>query len=201
MIVKQSAMSGVPEPELMNWKSIAMATAAARFSPLPDRVQAKTAPRRRKSIAVGARVAIGMARRKEAVFIDLRDWEIVDRTGWIEGSFHCPPGEFSNIVSPASPLHARLFEPGKIFIFYGGPDCSPLASAKRAKALGLEQSFALRGGLKAWRNAGGRISGHPNSAFPVLRASLGIATAFARRRMRAWWRGDRRAAGRKLTRV
>jgi hypothetical protein len=178
-----------------------MATAAARFSPLAARAKPRAKPRERKSMVVGAREALGMARRKQAVFVDLRDWEIVDQTGWIEGSFHCPPGEFSNIVSPNSPLHARLFEPGKIFIFYGGPECSPLASAKRARGLGLDQALALRGGLKAWRQAGGRVSGHPNSAFPVLRASFSIASQFARRRIKAWWRGDRRTGGHKFTRA
>ena len=178
-----------------------MATAAARFSSLAAPARPKAKPRARKSMVIGAREALNLSRRKQAVFVDLRDWEVVDRTGWIEGSFHCPPGEFSNIVSPASPLHGRLFEPGKTFVFYGGPDCAPLASAKRAKELGLENALALRGGLQAWRKAGGRVSGHPNSAFPVLRASLGIATHFARRRLRAWWRGDRRQGAGKLTRA
>ncbi|QZN99433.1 hypothetical protein [Chenggangzhangella methanolivorans] len=108
-------------------------TASPRFAPMTSASRAKAAPRPRRSIAVGAREALTMWRRKQAVFVDLRDWEILDQTGWIEGSLHCPPGEFANIVSPTSPLHARLFEPGKVFIFYGGPDFPPLASAKRAR--------------------------------------------------------------------
>ncbi|MDR4306445.1 hypothetical protein IHQ68_07420 [Chelatococcus sambhunathii] len=178
-----------------------MATAAVRFSPLSAPARTKASPRARKSMVIGAREAMKLSRAKQAVFIDLRNWEIVDQTGWIEGSFHCPPGEFSNIVSPTSALHARLFEPGKTFIFYGGPDCAPLASAKRAKELGLEKALALRGGLKAWRAAGGRISGHPNSPFPVLRASFGIASHFARRRLLAWWRGERARSRGKLERA
>lgn len=146
-------------------------------------------PAKRRAVAIDAREAIALWRRKAAVFIDLRDWEVLDRMGWIEGAMHCPPGEFANIVSPASPLHARLFEPGKTFIFYGSPECSPLASAKRARELGLEGALALRGGLKAWRNAGGRIAGHPNSAFPALRASLSITGRYLRGRTAAWWRG------------
>lgn len=169
-----------------------MASAAARFSvPLvAPKPREKLRPRRSK--VIGAKDAVGLWRRRQAVFVDLRDWEVVDETGWIEGAFHCPPGEFLNIVSPTSPLHQRLFQPGKTFIFYGGPKAAPLASAMRARDLGLPGALALRGGLKAWRGAGGRISGHPNSPFPVLKASFDLAAKFARRRLAAWWRGDRR---------
>lgn len=141
-----------------------------------------------------------MVRKKQAVFVDLRDWEVLDRTGWIEGSLHCPPGEFANIVSPSSPLHARLFEPGKTFIFYGDPDVSPLASAKRARELGLDSALALRGGLPSWRAAGGRIAGHPNSPFPALKASFLLAAKYAKRNARSWWRRvERRHADRRTS--
>lgn len=136
-----------------------------------------------------ARKALSLWRRKLAVFVDLRDWEVMDRTGWIQGAMHCPPGEFVNIVSPTSQLHQRLFEPGRIFIFYGGPTSVPLASARRARELGLQNAFALRGGLRAWRDAGGALGGHPNSAFPALRASVLLAFRHAKRRFARWRRG------------
>ena len=166
-----------------------------RFTPMTSASRKRAAPRPRRSIAIGAREALAMWRRKQAVFVDLRDWEIVDQTGWIEGSLHCPQGEFANIVSPSSPLHARLFEPGKTFIFYGGPEVSPLASAKRARELGLEDALALRGGLKSWRAAGGRVAGHPNSPFPALKASFQFAAKYARRRLSSWWRRNDRRRG------
>lgn len=178
-----------------------MASTAAfpRFSPMtsPSATPAKSA-RPRRSVAISAHDALALWRKKKAVFIDLRDWEIVDRSGWIEGSMHCPPGEFSNIVSPSSPLHTRLFEPGKTFIFYGGPETSPLASAKRAREIGLDGALALRGGLTAWRNAGGRLAGHPNSPFPALKSSFFIAARYTRSRIRAWWRKQPRRGATKL---
>ncbi|RXF75104.1 rhodanese-like domain-containing protein [Hansschlegelia zhihuaiae] len=178
---------------------MASTTAFPRFSPMTSAAKPRGAVRARRSIVIEARDAIGLWRRKQAVFVDLRDWEVVDETGWIEGSLHCPPGEFAAIVSPSSPLHARLFEPGKTFIFYGGPHTAPLASAKRARELGLEGALALRGGLKSWRNAGGRVAGHPNSPFPALKASFTLATKYARSRLSAWWRRDRRRSdGRRL---
>lgn len=177
---------------------MASTTISPRFSPLTSVGRSRPAKRARASITIGAREAIALWRRKQAVFIDLRDWEIVDRTGWIEGSLHCPPGEFANIVSPSSPLHARLFEPGNLFVFYGGPKASPLTSAKRARELGLENALALRGGLSAWRAAGGQVAGHPNSAFPALKASFALAAQYARRNVRSWLRRieRRRAAAR-----
>lgn len=176
---------------------MASTTISPRFSPMTAAPRLKAVARPRSAVVISAREAIAMWRRKQAVFIDLRDWELVDRTGWIEGSLHCPPGEFANIVSPSSPLHARLFEPGKVFVFYGGPKVSPLASAKRARELGLENALALRGGLPAWRAAGGAVAGHPNSAFPALKASVALAMIYARRSLRSWLRRRerRRAAG------
>ena len=165
-----------------------------RFSPMTTVAEPRRRPMR-KAVVIDAREAVQMWRRKRAVFIDLRDWEVLDRTGWIEGSMHCPPGEFANIVSPTSPLHARLFEPGKTFIFYGSPDCSPLGSARRARELGLDGALALRGGLTAWRNAGGRIAGHPDSAFPALRASLSIGWRYSKGRVAAWLRGAKHRSG------
>lgn len=179
---------------------MASTTVSPRFTPMTSASRVRSVARPRRAIAIGARDALAMARRRQALFVDLRDWEILDRTGWIEGALHCPPGEFANIVSPSSPLHARLFEPGKTFIFYGGPEASPLASARRARELGLENALALRGGLDSWKAAGGRIAGHPNSPFPALKASFVIAAKYARRNVRSWWRRldrrrtDRRAA-------
>lgn len=176
---------------------MASTTISPRFAPMTSAPKARASVRPRKSVVVGAREAIGMWRRKEAVFIDLRDWEVVDQTGWIEGSMHCPPGEFANIVSPNSPLHARLFEPGKVFVFYGGPKATPLTSAKRAREMGLDGALALRGGLKAWRAAGGQMAGHPNSAFPALKASFSLAATYARRSFRSWLRRAERRRGAK----
>ncbi|MFD1331913.1 rhodanese-like domain-containing protein [Methylopila musalis] len=135
------------------------------------------APRRAPPLVVEARDAIAMNRRGEAKFIDLRDWEVLDRTGWISESLHCPPGEFAAIVDPASPLHNRLFEPGQTLVFYGGPKTAPLAAARKARALGLK-ALVLRGGFRAWRDAGGRIAGHPNSPMPVLKSSFRQAYRF-----------------------
>lgn len=177
---------------------MASTTAFPRFSPMTAASTPGDEARKRRSVAIEAREAVALWRKKQAVFVDLRDWEIVDRTGWIEGSLHCPPGEFANIVSPSSPLHNRLFEPGKPFIFYGSPAFSPLASAKRARELGLDGALALRGGLKSWRNAGGRVAGHPNSPFPALKSSFVLAGRYARGRFLAWWRGDKRPNGRRL---
>lgn len=177
---------------------MALTSVLPQFAPMTVIVTPRTSPLRRRAVAIDAREAIGLWRRKAAVFIDLRDWEVLDQMGWIEGAMHCPPGEFFNIVSPSSALHTRLFEPGKIFIFYGSPECSPLACAKRARELGLDGAHALRGGLKAWRNAGGRTAGHPSSAFPALKASLSVAARYAKGRLAVWWRGVQHGGSRLL---
>jgi rhodanese-related sulfurtransferase len=130
--------------------------------------------RRPGNLAIESPEAMALKRRRKASFIDLRDWETLDKTGWIEGSLHCPPGEFAAIVDPASPLHARLFEPDVTLIFYGGPKSGPLNAARRARAHGVKDAMALRGGLSAWRRAGGKTTGHPASAIPILKTSLRI---------------------------
>lgn len=133
--------------------------------------------RRAPPIVIEARDAIAMKRRGEAVFIDLRDWQTLDRTGWISESLHCPPGEFAAIIDPSSPLHRRLFEPGQTMVFYGGPKSGPLGAARKARSLGLK-ALVLRGGFRGWRDAGGKIAGHPDSAMPVLRSSFRQAYRF-----------------------
>lgn len=125
-------------------------------------------------LVIDAKSGIRLRKSRRATFIDLRNWEVLDQTGWILDSLHCPPGEFATLLDPASPLHARLFEPGGVFVFYGGPKTGPLSAARKARALGLEAT-ALRGGLRAWRLAGGRVGGHPDSALPILKTSIGVA--------------------------
>jgi len=177
-------------------------SALPRITPLTALSRPSSRANRRADapLVIKAAEALALWRRKQVVMIDLSDWETADQVGWIEGSFHCPPGEFAGLVDPASPLHARLFEPGKIFIFYGGPKAAPLKAAKRARALGLLGARALRGGLPAWRNAGGRVAGHPNSPFPALKASFNIALKYAlatlrRRYAKAGRRGGQATRG------
>ncbi|MFD1701519.1 rhodanese-like domain-containing protein [Methylopila henanensis] len=154
-------------PDMLNF--------TAGFGSTPQTARAR---RSRRPVAIDARSVIALKRRQACAIVDLRDWEVLDRTGWVSGSLHCPPGEFAALIDPSSPLHVRLFEPGATIVFYGGPNASPLAAARKARAMGLD-ARAMRGGLQAWRDAGGRVAGHPESALPALRSSLRTAWRYS----------------------
>jgi hypothetical protein len=145
-----------------------------------------TTPRkpRQARLTIAASDAIVLWRRKQATLIHLGDWQKIDEAGWIEGSLRCPPGEFMEFMDPSNPLHARLFAPGATLIFYGGPRRTGLDAVRRARALG-HKALALRGGQRAWKEAGGRLAAHPQSPAPALKASFGLALKHALAALRA----------------
>ncbi|MET0314181.1 MAG: hypothetical protein ABW275_07290 [Hansschlegelia sp.] len=144
---------------------------------LPSAANRPRKPRQPR-LTIAASDALVLWRRKQATLIHLGDWQKIDEAGWIEGSLRCPPGEFMEFMDPSNPLHARLFAPGATLIFYGGPRRAGLDAVRRARALG-HKALALRGGQRAWKDAGGRIAAHPQSPAPALRASFGLAVQHA----------------------
>jgi hypothetical protein len=129
---------------------------------------------RQPQLTIAASDALVLWRRKQATLIHLGDWRKIDAAGWIEGSLRCPPGEFMEFMDSSNPLHARLFAPGSTLIFYGGPRRAGLDAVRQARGLG-HKALALRGGQRAWKEAGGRLAAHPQSPAPALKASFGLA--------------------------
>ncbi|MEM7340585.1 MAG: rhodanese-like domain-containing protein [Actinomycetota bacterium] len=90
------------------------------------------------------------------VFVDVRDIREVERSDTIDGSHHAPRGMIEFWFDPESPYHRDLYadEHATYVLFCNGDPRSAL-SAKALQDLGITNVAQLRGGMPAWREAGG----------------------------------------------
>jgi len=93
----------------------------------------------------------------DVVIVDVRDIREIERDGRIPGSVHCPRGMLEFWIDPASPYFKPLFGEEKRFIFQCALDWRSALATQTAQTMGLENVAHLRGGLKAWKDAGGPI--------------------------------------------
>jgi rhodanese-related sulfurtransferase len=88
------------------------------------------------------------------LIVDLRDIRELERDGLIPKAFHCPRGMLEFWIDPASPYYRREFGEPKRFIFYCGLDWRSALATQTAQRMGLENVAHLKGGFKAWKDAG-----------------------------------------------
>jgi rhodanese-related sulfurtransferase len=91
------------------------------------------------------------------LIVDLRDIRELERDGRIPGSFHCPRGMLEFWIDPASPYYQREFGEPIRFVFYCGLDWRSSLATQTAQRMGLENVAHLKGGFKAWKDAGGAV--------------------------------------------
>lgn len=101
--------------------------------------------------------AKAMLGRDDVQFIDVRDVREVAETGRIPGARHVPRGLLEFWIDPASPYHKPFFAEEKTFVFYCALDWRSALSTRAAQDMGLAPVAHLKGGLKAWREAGGPL--------------------------------------------
>ncbi len=93
----------------------------------------------------------------EAVIVDLRDIRELEREGRIPGSVHCPRGMLEFWIDPASPYFKPVFGEEKRFIFHCALDWRSALATQTAQTMGMENVAHLKGGFKAWKDAGGPV--------------------------------------------
>ncbi len=93
----------------------------------------------------------------ETVLVDLRDVRELEREGRIPGSFHAPRGMLEFWIDPESPYHKAVFSSGKRFVFYCNKGWRSALAAQTAEEMGLARVCHIRGGLEAYRAAGGEV--------------------------------------------
>lgn len=93
----------------------------------------------------------------EIVIVDIRDIRELEREGRIPGSFHCPRGMLEFWIDPASPYFKAIFGEPKRFIFHCALDWRSALATQTAQMMGLEHVAHLKGGFKAWKDAGGPV--------------------------------------------
>jgi len=91
------------------------------------------------------------------VIVDVRDIREIERDGRIPGSFHCPRGMLEFWIDPASPYFKQTFGENKRFVFYCTLDWRSALATQTAQNMGLAKVANLKGGLKAWKVAGGPV--------------------------------------------
>jgi rhodanese-related sulfurtransferase len=79
------------------------------------------------------------------------------REGRIPGSFHCPRGVLDFWIDPASPYFKTEFGEEKHFVFHCTLDWRSALATQTAQRMGLGNVAHLKGGFKAWKEAGGAV--------------------------------------------
>ncbi len=94
---------------------------------------------------------------QDVAIVDVRDIRELEREGRIPGSIHCPRGMLEFWIDPASPYFKPVFGEPKRFIFHCALDWRSALATQTAQTMGLENVAHLKGGFKAWKQAGGPV--------------------------------------------
>jgi rhodanese-related sulfurtransferase len=94
---------------------------------------------------------------KEHLFIDLRDYREILKSGRIPGSYSCPRGMLEFWIDPLSPYHKKYFNQKKTYIFYCASAWRSALAAKSAIDMGLKPVYHIQGGFTEWVKQGGKI--------------------------------------------
>ncbi len=95
------------------------------------------------------------------ILVDLRERGERERRGVIPHSVHAPYGDTEENVGPGGLLHELARSSRRELVFYcafGERSAMALEMARRA---GIEHARHLKGGIAAWREAGGEIETVP----------------------------------------
>lgn len=92
-----------------------------------------------------------------AVLVDVRDIRERQRDGYIEGSLHAPRGMLEFWIDPESPYHKPIFAEDRPFIFHCASGWRSALAADTARSMGLSPVAHMKGGYKAWEEAGGEV--------------------------------------------
>ncbi len=93
----------------------------------------------------------------DVVIVDVRDIRELQREGRIPGSFHCPRGMLEFWIDPGSPYFKTIFGEPKRFIFHCALDWRSALATQTAQKMGLKNVAHIKGGFKAWKDAGGPV--------------------------------------------
>lgn len=107
------------------------------------------------SIDCGA--AKGHLDSRDDLLIDLRDQTERDKHGVIPGSLHAPYPSLDENVAPGGLLHELAEATGKRLIFYCAYGERSAMAVQCAQDAGLTNCCHLKGGIDAWKAAGGPL--------------------------------------------
>jgi glyoxylase-like metal-dependent hydrolase (beta-lactamase superfamily II)/rhodanese-related sulfurtransferase len=95
--------------------------------------------------------------RADMVLIDLRDRAERQRHGVISGSVHAPYQDLAENVGAGGLLHELAAATGRRLVFYCAYGERSAMAVKAAHEAGIADACHLKGGIDAWKKAGGRL--------------------------------------------
>ena len=94
-------------------------------------------------------------------FVDLRDIRELQREGRIPGAFHAPRGMLEFWVDPESPYYKDVFGSGRKLVFYCQSGWRSALSTRAVQEMGLPDVCHIKGGFRAWQEAGAPVEALP----------------------------------------
>jgi rhodanese-related sulfurtransferase len=92
----------------------------------------------------------------EAVFIDVRDSQSLERTGTIAGAHHVPRGMIELSADPDSPYHKPFLQKQAHICIVCGAGLMAAMAGKTLVEMGFSNVTNV-GGMEAWKEAGGPV--------------------------------------------
>ncbi|MEP9348637.1 rhodanese-like domain-containing protein [Xanthobacter sp. KR7-225] len=105
--------------------------------------------------------AIALAADPQWLVVDIRDVRERQREGYIPGSFHAPRGMVEFWIDPESPYFKKEFGDGKKLLFHCALDWRSALTVHTLQRMGVENTAHIKGGFKAWKEAGGPVAIDP----------------------------------------
>ncbi len=135
----------LPDPKLMD----VAVPANIRLGLSQDEIEAR-------GWSLTAEQVMALAARGPELLIDLRDPGERRRHGGIAGSMHAPYSDLDENVGAHGLLH-ELAGAGKALVFFCAYGERSAMAVEAARAAGIEHARHLKGGIDAWKKAGGEI--------------------------------------------
>ena len=118
---------------------------------------AEQAQREVQSIEVAD--ALRQAEEGSLVFVDVRDIREMEKSGTIDGALHAPRGMIEFWFDPQSPYFREVYgQADKTYVLFCNADWRSALSAKSLQDMEIQNIAQLKGGLPAWREAGGAVA-------------------------------------------
>ncbi|MGH7071576.1 MAG: MBL fold metallo-hydrolase [Acetobacteraceae bacterium] len=111
----------------------------------------------RQGWTVSAAEAMAFIGRPEVALVDLREREEREKHGSIPGSLSVPYPELAENVREGGVLHELVAATGKGIVFYCAYGERSAMAVEAAHEAGLAAARHIRGGLDAWKKAGGTM--------------------------------------------
>ncbi len=94
----------------------------------------------------------------EFAFIDLRENSERKKHGIIPGSLHAPYAHLMENIHPGGMLHELAVATSKRLLFYCAYGERSAMAVRATQASGVRSACHLKGGIAAWKKAGGTIT-------------------------------------------